>query len=319
MVTGAAGFIGSHFVRSLLASRPPDTHVTALDKLTHRAGWTRLDQVGDDHRLTRVTGDVCDAALLADLVPGHDAVVHLAAESHVDTSIREPARFVWSNVTGTQVLLDAARRGGVGRFLQVSTDEVYGSIESGTWPENAPLSPNSPYAASKAAADLLVLAAHRTYGTDVVITRCANNYGSHQLPEKLIPRFVTTLLTGGTVPLYGDGQHIREWLHVSDHCAALDLVLTRGRPGEVYHVGGGTAVTNEELTRLLLELCGAGWDRVRRIPDRLGHDRRYALDDTKIRTELGYRPKVPFDTGLPDTVRWYAEHPSWWTPLIDDD
>jgi dTDP-glucose 4,6-dehydratase len=264
-----------------------------------------------------VTGDVCDAALLADLVPGHDAVVHLAAESHVDTSIREPARFVWSNVTGTQVLLDAARRGGVGRFLQVSTDEVYGSIESGTWPETAPLTPNSPYAASKAAADLLVLAAHRTYGTDVVITRCANNYGSHQLPEKLIPRFVTSLLTGGTVPLYGDGRHIREWLHVSDHCAALDLVLTGGRAGEVYHVGGGTAVTNEELTRRLLELCGAGWDRVLPVPDRLGHDRRYALDDTKIRTELGYRPKVPFDTGLPDTVRWYAEHPAWWTPLID--
>jgi dTDP-glucose 4,6-dehydratase len=319
LVTGAAGFIGSHYVRSLLAYGPPGVRVTALDALTHAAGWTSLDDLAGESRLTRVTGDVVDARLVAEVVPGHDAVVHVAAESHVDTSIRAPARFVRSNVAGTQVLLDAARRYGVGRFLQVSTDEVYGSVESGSWTEAAPLAPSSPYAASKAAADLLVLAACRTYGLDAVVTRCANNYGPYQLPEKVIPRFVTNLLRGGAVPLYGDGKHIREWLHVTDHCTALGLVLAGGRAGAVYHIGGGTALTNEELTGRLLELCGAGWDRVRRVADRPGHDRRYALDDSRIRDELGYRPVVDFETGLADTVRWYAEHPAWWAGLVCDE
>jgi dTDP-glucose 4,6-dehydratase len=319
LVTGAAGFIGSHYVRSLLASGPPGVRVTALDVLSHAAGWSSLVDLAGDPRLTRVTGDVCDAPLVAEVVPGHDAVVHLAAESHVDTSIREPARFVRSNVAGTQVLLDAARRYGVTRFLQVSTDEVYGSVETGSWAEDAPLAPSSPYAASKAAADLLVLAACRTYGLDAVVTRCANNYGAYQLPEKVIPRFVTNLLRGGTVPLYGDGKHIREWLHVTDHCAALGLVLAGGRAGAVYHVGGGTALTNEELTGQLLELCGAGWDQVRRVTDRPGHDRRYALDDSRIRDELGYRPTVDLAAGLAGTVRWYAEHPAWWAPLVTDE
>jgi dTDP-glucose 4,6-dehydratase len=319
LVTGAAGFIGSHYVRSLLAGGRPGVRVTALDALTHAAGWSSLDDLAADPRLARVTGDVCDAPLIADVLPGHDAVVHLAAESHVDTSIREPARFVRSNVAGTQVLLDSARRYGVARFLQVSTDEVYGSVESGSWTEDAPLAPSSPYAASKAAADLLVLAACRTYGLDAVITRCANNYGPYQLPEKVIPRFVTSLLCGGTVPLYGDGKHTREWLHVADHCTALGLVLAGGQPGAVYHIGGGAALTNEELTGRLLELCGAGWDRVRRVADRPGHDRRYALDDSRMRDELGYRPTVDFEAGLADTVRWYAEHPAWWAPLVAEE
>jgi len=248
-------------------------------------------------------------------VPGHDVVVHFAAESHVDRSILAATSFVTTNVLGTQVLLEAARRHGVGRFLHVSTDEVYGSIEEGSWAEDQPLAPRSPYAASKASSDLMALAFFRTHGFDVVVTRCSNNYGPYQFPEKVIPLFVTNLLDGGTVPLYGDGLNIRDWLHVDDHCTGIALALQKGRAGEVYHIGGGTELTNRELTGKLLSACGADWDSVVPVEDRKGHDRRYSLDISKIGAELGYVPAIPLDQGLADTVRWYRDNRSWWEPL----
>ncbi|MFF8905708.1 dTDP-glucose 4,6-dehydratase [Streptomyces olivaceoviridis] len=314
LVTGAAGFIGSHYVRGLLADDAPDApHVTVLDKLTYAGTLTNLP-VGHP-RLDFVHGDICDAGLVDELVADADQVVHFAAESHVDRSIEGAGEFVRTNVLGTQTLLDAALRHGTGPFVHVSTDEVYGSIRSGSWSETHPLAPNSPYAASKAAADLIALAHHRTHGLDVRITRCSNNYGPRQFPEKVIPLFVTNLLDGLPVPLYGDGRHVRDWLHVDDHCHGIDLVRTQGRPGEVYHLGGGTELTNKELTGLLLEACGAGWEHVVHVPDRKGHDLRYSLDWGKARDELGYRPRRDFTTGLAETVAWYRAHRSWWEPL----
>jgi dTDP-glucose 4,6-dehydratase len=286
-----------------------------LDRLTYSGNRANLDPVAGDPRLRFVEGDIGDAALVDALVPGHDAIVHFAAESHVDRSILGAAPFVTTNVLGTQTLLDAALRRGVGRFLHVSTDEVYGSIETGSWTEDTPLAPNSPYAASKAGSDLIALAYHRTHGLDVVVTRCSNNYGPYQFPEKVIPLFVTNLLDGLPVPLYGDGGNVRDWLHVDDHCAGVRLALAKGRAGEVYHIGGGTELTNTELTDRLLTACGAGREMVRRVPDRKGHDRRYSLDITKITEELGYAPAVAFDRGLADTVAWYRDNRAWWEPL----
>ncbi|MEV7816868.1 dTDP-glucose 4,6-dehydratase [Streptomyces flaveolus] len=314
LVTGAAGFIGSHYVRGLLADDAPDApRVTVLDKLTYAGTLTNLP-VGHP-RLDFVDGDVCDAGLVDELMADADQVVHFAAESHVDRSIEGAGEFVRTNVLGTQTLLDAALRHGTGPFVHVSTDEVYGSIATGSWRESQPLAPNSPYAASKASADLVALAHHRTHGLDVRITRCSNNYGPRQFPEKVIPLFVTNLLDGLPVPLYGDGSHVRDWLHVDDHCHGIDLVRTQGRPGEVYHLGGGTELTNKELTGLLLEACGAGWEHVVHVPDRKGHDLRYSLDWSKAREELGYRPRRDFTTGLAETVAWYRAHRSWWEPL----
>jgi dTDP-glucose 4,6-dehydratase len=245
----------------------------------------------------------------------HDAVVHFAAESHVDRSIETGIPFAATNVLGTQVLLEAAARHRVGRFVHVSTDEVYGSISRGSWTEDSPLAPNSPYAASKAGSDLLALAYHRTHGLDVVVTRCSNNYGPYQFPEKIIPLFVTNLMEGRPVPLYGDGGNVREWLHVADHCRGIQLALTSGRAGAIYHIGGGTELTNTELTRRLLAACGAGWEMVDHVADRKGHDRRYSLDITKTRRELGYAPRVAFSEGLATTVDWYRRNRSWWEPL----
>ncbi|MEU5082033.1 MULTISPECIES: dTDP-glucose 4,6-dehydratase [Streptomyces] len=313
LVTGGAGFIGSHFVRTLLDGGYPGhetSRVTVLDKLTYAGHRDNLPAAHP--RLEFVRGDICDRELLDRILPGHDAVVHFAAESHVDRSLRSASEFVRTNVAGTQTLLDACLAAGTGRFVHVSTDEVYGSIAEGAWTEDHPLLPNSPYAASKASSDLLVRACHRTHGLNVSITRCSNNYGPHQHPEKLIPLFVTNLLEGLPVPLYGDGHNVREWLHVDDHCRAVALVLDRGRPGEVYNVGGGDARTNREVTDRLLALCGADWSRVRHVPDRKGHDLRYALDDSKIREELGYAPRIPFERGLADVVAWYRDHPGWW-------
>ena len=310
LITGGAGFIGSHYVRRLLA-HSPTTVLTVVDKLTY-AGDPR--NLPDDHpRLTFVKGEVCDGDLLEDVVPGHDAVVHFAAESHVDRSLSGAGAFVRTNVLGTQTLMESCLRAGTQRIVHVSTDEVYGSIEAGTWDEGQPLSPNSPYAASKAGGDLVALAYHRSHGLPVTVTRCSNNYGPYQFVEKLVPRFVTRLLTGQDVPLYGDGRQVREWLHVDDHCRAVDLLLERGEPGEVYHIGGGAELTNRDLVTRLLELCGTDWSRVSPVADRKAHDRRYALDSTKLR-HLGFEPGTPFDTGLAETVRWYQDNEWWWRP-----
>ncbi|MGA4995180.1 dTDP-glucose 4,6-dehydratase [Nonomuraea bangladeshensis] len=302
LVTGGAGFIGSHFARSL-----HDMDVTVLDKLTYAGDRANLEGVRHEF----VHGDICDAGLLARVVPGHDLVVNFAAESHVDRSIAGAAEFMRTNALGTQTLLQACLEAGVPKVVQVSTDEVYGSIDVGSWDESAPVRPRSPYAASKAAGDLIAHAYAVTYGMDVSITRCGNNYGPRQYPEKIIPLFVTRLLRGEKVPLYGDGGNVRDWIHVSDHCAGIRLVAEKGAPGEVYHVAGTAELTNRELTGRLLEACGRGWDLVEQVADRKGHDRRYSLDDRKLRA-LGYRPEVPFEQGLKDTVRWYAEHRDWW-------
>ena len=318
LVTGGAGFIGSWFVRAVLGGRYPDlagASVTVLDKLTYSGNVANLAPVAGHAGMRLEIGDIGDRMLVDALVPGHDAIVHFAAESHVDRSITDAGRFVETNVLGTQVLLDAALRHGTPRFLHVSTDEVYGSIAEGSWDETAPLAPNSPYAASKAGSDLLALAYHRTHGLPVVVTRSSNNYGPYQYPEKIIPLFVTNLLDGRPVPLYGDGHHVRDWLHVDDHCAGIALVLAGGRPGEIYHIGGGTELTNRELTARLLTACGAGWDSVEHVADRKGHDERYSLDHTRISREFGYRPRVGITAGLAATVAWYRANRPWWEPL----
>ncbi|MFH9424064.1 dTDP-glucose 4,6-dehydratase [Streptomyces sp. NPDC017529] len=316
LVTGGAGFIGSHYVRTLLGpDGPDDVAITVLDALTYAGNPANLAPVRDSPRLSFVHGDICDAPLVDRLLARHDQVVHFAAESHVDRSLLDASAFVRTNVQGTQTLLDAALRHATGTFVQVSTDEVYGSLEHGSWTEDEPLRPNSPYSASKASADLLAMAQHRTHGLDVRITRCSNNYGPYQFPEKLIPLFVTRLLDGGKAPLYGDGLHVRDWLHVDDHVRAIEAVRTRGRAGQVYNVGGGTELSNKELVGLLLDACSAGWDSVEHVDDRKGHDRRYSVDSGRISRELGYAPKTDLATGLAATVEWYRTHRSWWEPL----
>lgn len=318
LVTGGAGFIGSHYVRSVLGDAWGGLHPTSLvvlDRLTYAGNVQNLAPVVSDDRLQFIEGDILDRELVDTLVEEADAVVHFAAESHVDRSILGATDFVMTNVVGTQTLLDAAMRHGVSKFVHVSTDEVYGSIGSGSWRETEPLMPNSPYSASKASSDLLARAYHRTYGVPVCITRCSNNYGPYQFPEKVIPLFVTNLIDGERVPLYGQGANVRDWLHVDDHCRAIHLVLEGGRAGEVYNIGGGTELTNKELTGLLLEATGTGWERVDLVTDRLGHDLRYSVDIGKITRELGYRPQKIFEPGLAETVAWYRNHREWWEPL----
>jgi len=318
LVTGGAGFIGSHYVRQVLTGAYPafaEAEVVVLDKLTYAGNMANLAPVDTSPRLRFVQGDICDGKIVAEVMAGTDVVVHFAAESHVDRSIAGSADFVMTNVAGTQTLLQAAVNAGTERFVHVSTDEVYGSIDTGFWPETHPLEPNSPYSASKAASDLMARAFHRTHGLGVSITRCSNNYGPYQFPEKVVPLFVTNLLDGIDVPLYGDGLNIRDWLHVDDHCRGIQLVAEAGRAGEVYNIGGGTELTNRELTGLLLEATGNDWSMVRQVDDRLGHDRRYSVDITKISGELGYRPMRSFAEGLADTVRWYEKNRAWWEPL----
>ncbi|MFJ5675182.1 dTDP-glucose 4,6-dehydratase [Streptomyces sp. NPDC093097] len=317
LVTGGAGFIGSHYVRTLLGPEGPgDVTITVLDKLTYAGNPANLDEVRAHPRFRFVQGDICDPATVHPLMAEHDQVVHFAAESHVDRSIDGGDTFVHTNVLGTHTLVAAAHRAGIHTFVQISTDEVYGSIDAGSWPETHPLRPSSPYSAAKAAGDLVALSYHHTHGLDVRVTRCSNNYGHHHFPEKAIPLFVTHLIDGRKIPLYGDGGNVRDWLHIDDHVRGIELVRTRGRAGEVYNIGGGTELTNRELTALLLEQFGADWDSsVQPVADRKGHDRRYSVDCTKIREELGYAPRVPFAQGLAETVRWYRENRAWWEPL----
>jgi dTDP-glucose 4,6-dehydratase len=318
LVTGGAGFIGSNYVRQVLGgayAALAEAEVVVLDKLTYAGNRANLTPVAGNPRLRFVLGDICDPVLARELMAGTDLVMHFAAESHVDRSILGAADFVLTNVVGTQTLLQAAVDAGVGKFVHVSTDEVYGSIENGSWSEDHLLEPNSPYSASKASADLLALAFARTHGLPVCVTRCSNNYGPYQFPEKVIPLFVTNLMDGKKVPLYGDGLNIRDWLHVDDHCRAVQLVAERGRPGEIYNIGGGTELTNRELTDRLLAALGADEAMVQPVIDRKAHDRRYSVDITKISEELGYRPLVPFAEGLAATVDWYRNNRSWWEPL----
>ncbi|QKV97158.1 dTDP-glucose 4,6-dehydratase [Streptomyces sp. NA02950] len=316
LVTGGAGFIGSHYVRTLLGPHGPgDVAVIVIDKLTYAGNPANLDPVREHPCFDFVRGDICDVSLVEQLVDESDQVVHFAAESHVDRAILGASEFVRSNVVGTQVLLDAAVRSGLSTFIHISTDEVYGSIPEGSWPEDHPLRPSSPYSASKASSDLIALSYYGTHGLDVRITRCSNNYGQYQFPEKVIPLFITNLLDGRKVPLYGDGLHTRDWLHIDDHVKGIDLVRTKGRPGEIYNVGGGTELTNRELTGLLLAMCGMGWDMVKHVVDRKGHDRRYSVCDHKIRNTLGYCPRKDFETGLAETVAWYRSNRAWWEPL----
>jgi len=318
LVTGAAGFIGSRFAELLLADAEQlgVSHITILDALTYSGRRENMVNVLSDDRVEFVHGSINDESLVDELMARHDQVVHLAAESHVDRSITGAAAFFVTNVLGTQTLLEAARRHGISKFVHVSTDEVYGSIPEGSWPEEHILEPNSPYSSSKAGSDLAALAYFKTYGLNVCVTRCSNNYGPRQYPEKVIPLFVTNLQDGFNVPLYGDGGNIRDWLHVDDHCRGILAVLRAGRPGEVYNIGGGTELTNRELTDKILSLCGVGEERITYVEDRLGHDRRYSVDWGKIHRELGYSPQVDFATGLADTVQWYRDNESWWRPLV---
>jgi dTDP-glucose 4,6-dehydratase len=314
LVTGGCGFIGSNLVHYLRAKRPESTVVT-LDALTYAGNLENLATLEGDRQHIFVKGDVCDRELLDRTITryGIEAVLHLAAESHVDRSILGPEVFVHTNVLGTQVLLDACRAGKVRRFVMVSTDEVYGSLgPTGAFTEVSPLRPSSPYAASKASADLVTLAYGHTFGLDVVVTRCSNNYGRYQFPEKLIPLMIVNALHEKPLPVYGDGANVRDWLHVEDHCEALLAVLERGRTGEVYNIGGGSELRNIELVRGLLRLLSKGEHLIRFVADRPGHDRRYAIDPSKIRDELGWRPAHSFEQGLAETVRWYVENAAWW-------
>ena len=318
LVTGGAGFIGSNFVRRTLQDAYPGlegAEVVVYDALTYSGNLENLAPVADSDRYSFVHGDIRDAALLDATLPGVDAIVHFAAESHVDRSVTDAGAFVETNVVGTQRLLDAAMRAGTPRFVHVSTDEVYGSITEGSWDEQQPLLPNSPYSASKAGSDLLVRSFHRTHGLNASITRCSNNYGPYHFPEKVIPLFVTNLIDGKQVPLYGTGENVRDWLHVDDHTRGIAMVLVGGRAGETYNIGGGTELSNIELTQLLLDATGRDWSAVDRVQDRKGHDLRYSVDIGKIREELGYEPLVPFEQGLADVVQWYRDRRDWWEPL----
>lgn len=318
LVTGGAGFIGSNFVRKVISGAYPGSaqhKVTVLDALTYAGNKENLAEVNTSPNYSFVHGDITDTDLVNDLITKVDAVVHFAAESHVDRSITGSREFIMTNVVGTHTLLEAARRADIQKFVHVSTDEVYGSITEGSWDEERPLLPNSPYSASKASSDLLVRAYHRTHKLDVNITRCSNNYGPYQFPEKVIPLFITNLMDGKKVPLYGDGLNIRDWLHVDDHCRGIYMVLTNGRSGETYNIGGGTELTNKELTGLLLDASGSTWEMVERVEDRKGHDLRYSVDISKIASELGYEPEVNFEIGLAETVGWYKSNRTWWEPL----
>jgi dTDP-glucose 4,6-dehydratase len=317
LVTGGAGFIGSNFVRRALSSTSSGiTSITVLDKLTYAGVLENLDAVSKLANFKFVKGDVCDYSLVSELIADVDAVINFAAESHVDRSINGAMDFVQTNIVGVQVLLDAIKNSERNiRFLQISTDEVYGSIESGSWSEDSPLLPNSSYSASKASGEFLARAYFKTHNLDVVITRCSNNYGPFHFPEKMIPLFITNLLEGKKVPLYGDGSNVRDWLHVDDHCDGILKVLTNGRSGEIYNIGGGSEFSNLELTNLIVEAMGSDKSAIEYVEDRKGHDFRYSVNHEKITRELGYQPKVDFAHGITATINWYKENRTWWENL----
>jgi dTDP-glucose 4,6-dehydratase len=315
LVTGGAGFIGSNFVRRIVdGSLLGINHVTVLDKLTYAGTLTNLEMLPKES-FEFVRGDIADFDLVNSLASQHDAIVNFAAESHVDRSILGAKDFVETNVLGTQNLLDCALRNEVKVFVQISTDEVYGTIEEGSWDEDYPLLPNSPYSASKASADLLVRSYHRTFGLDTRVTRCSNNYGPHQFPEKVIPLFVTNLIDNRKVPIYGKGLNVRDWLHVDDHCRGIHAVLMKGSSGQIYNIGGGQELTNKELTAIILEKMGRDDSSIEYVEDRLGHDLRYSVSIEKISAELGYKPITRFENGISQTIEWYRANEKWWRPL----
>jgi dTDP-glucose 4,6-dehydratase len=313
LVTGGAGFIGSNFARRILA-RHADAQVTVLDKLTYAGNLANLDDLMADERFRFVHGDIADADIVDPLAAEVDAIVNFAAESHVDRSIEAPDAFIRTDVYGTFVLLEAARRHEHQRYVQVSTDEVYGDVPNGSSTEEDALRPRSPYSASKAGGDMLVMAYHATYGLPTVLTRASNNFGPYQYPEKIIPLFVTNAIDDEQLPLYGDGEQVRDWLFVDDHCDAIELALSDGEPGAIYNVGGGKELTNLELTRAVLKILGKPEELIRRVPDRAGHDRRYSVDSSRIHA-LGWTPLHRFPEALEATCHWYLDHPEWWRPL----
>ncbi|MEI2392035.1 dTDP-glucose 4,6-dehydratase [Priestia megaterium] len=321
LVTGGAGFIGSNFVRHMVETYP-SYDIVNYDLLTYAGNLENLKDIESHENYTFVKGDINNRELVDHLVKYHniDVIVNFAAESHVDRSITEPDIFIKSNVLGTQALLDVAKANNLKKYVQVSTDEVYGSLgETGYFTEETPLDPNSPYSASKAGADMLVSAYHETFGMNVNITRCSNNYGPYHFPEKLIPLMVTNALEGKELPIYGDGKNVRDWLHVKDHCAAIDLVIHKGEPGEIYNVGGHNERTNNEIVHLIVEKLNAPKELIKFVEDRLGHDRRYAIDPTKLTTELGWKPKYTFDTGIVETIQWYLDNQDWWKNIKSGD
>jgi dTDP-glucose 4,6-dehydratase len=314
LVTGGAGFIGSNFVRYFLAEHPDDS-IVVLDKLTYAGRLESLQDLMTYERMEFVQGDIADPEAVRETLAGCDALINFAAESHVDRSIDEPGHFIQTEVYGTYVLLEAARQAGIARYVQVSTDEVYGSIEEGSFTEQSPLDPSSPYSASKAGGDLLVGAYCHTYGMDAIVCRASNNYGPYQYPEKLIPLCVLNALHGDPLPVYGDGMQVRNWLHVSDHCRGLDVVLRSGKAGETYNIGGPDELPNMEVVRRILELTSRDESLIQYVKDRLGHDRRYSLSSAKTATELGWKAEVSFEDGIAATVDWYRDNAWWWEPI----
>ena len=315
LVTGGAGFIGANFVR-LLNEKHSDWEMVVVDLLTYAGNIANLDKFMDNDNFTFIKADICDAAKMDEVMVGIDYVINFAAESHVDRSILSAADFIRTNIEGTRVLLDASMKHNIKKFLQVSTDEVYGSLGAeGFFREDTPLSPNSPYSASKASADMLVSAYHHTFGAPVLITRCSNNYGPFQFPEKLIPLFVTNLTEDKKVPVYGDGKQVRDWIYVDDHCEAVLAVLEKGEFGQVYNIGGGNELFNIDLTKMIIEQLGKDESLIEYVTDRPGHDRRYAIDCKKINNELGWSPKMDFKKGLKKTIQWYLDNEPWWRAI----
>ena len=317
VVTGGCGFIGSNYVRGLLSDRWGSNveQVTVIDALTYAGNLANLDPVLTDPLLTFVREDIVNQKEISEILEGHDIVVHFAAESHVDRSISGSAEFIRTNVLGTHSMLQASLNAGIKQFLHVSTDEVYGSISEGSWDEQEPLLPNSPYAASKASSDLIARSFFVTHGLDVRITRCSNNFGIYQYPEKVIPLFITNLMEGKKVPLYGDGLNVRDWLHVDDHCRGIQLVIDKGRAGQIYNIGGGTELSNIDLTNMIIAAMRATTASIEPVEDRKAHDRRYSVDITKIHNELGYAPQCSLHDTLSDIVDWYKNNEQWWKPL----